>query len=459
MRPSKKGLAFWSFISVISLYLLFSGLTLPFHKTEKPEKPYISPTDPITPDMMKKDFEFVVQKLRDVHPMTIGGFTETQERIISDVRKEIGQQMTKEKFFFLMNDLFHSFHDAHTTQWLVFSSGIDLPLVWLQDGLYIKHDTDLLKQGDKILNIGGQSVSQLFEKLTRIVWTENDHLIGLEGAWMLTARPYLQHMGLVESERVKVTFSRTGREYTIELPFIHLDRPKKENRPFFTWTIDRESNLAVLTLDSCRYDMEYFSKLYQFFCDVHTQKIGNIALDLRLNDGGDSRVIDLFLTYLDVSRIRTYGSLVRYSPESKALLKERDSGVEEFPRSEKENKKIGKKELIFGGKLFVLTSPNTFSSANMFAATLQDNHIGIIVGEPTGNQPSCFGHPLNFESPCTGIDFKISHKKFFRPDPDKDHLDAVYPDVEVYRKIEDITCNKDTQMERIRALIRHGGQA
>jgi hypothetical protein len=54
----------------------------------------------------------------------------------------------------------------------------------------------------------------------------------------------------------------------------------------------------------------------------------------------------------------------------------------------------------------------------------------------------------------TGIYFIISHKQFFRPDSTYDKVDAVYPDVEVYRKIYDIINNKDTQMEKIIQLIK-----
>jgi hypothetical protein len=441
--------------AVISAVILICGFsTCLSGLSEVQDKPYIAPTDTVSSDMMKEDFEYIVQKLRNVHPQTIDGFSEIQEKIISDIREKIQKPLTKEAFFFLLNELFHSFHDAHTTLWLVFSQGIDLPLIWLQDGLYVVRDTDLLKQGDLIQSIGGQTVPQLFDNLHQILWTENSHLVRLEGPWMLSARPYLQHLGLIEPAGVYVTYQRAGRNHTVRLPVIKLERPKNENLPFIFHTIDKQHNLAVLTLNSCRFNTEYFLKLRGFFQDVHGQQIDNIALDLRRNDGGDSRVIDLFLSYLDIDRIKTYGSWVRYSQEARSLTNVQKSGVEEFPRSEKDNRKIKDKELIFSGRLYVLTSPNTFSSANMFAATLQDNRICIVVGEPTGNQPSCFGHPLPFEMPRTGIYFKISHKQFFRPDSALDQLDAVYPDIKVYRKIDDVINNKDAQMEKILELIK-----
>ena len=440
-------------VVVSSIFLMIGSPSSNFGCSPVQENNSIAPTDILSSEMMQKDFEYVVNKLKNVHPATVEGFTETQKKIISDILKKIQRPLTKEKFFFTVNELFHSFHDAHTTQWLSFSQGIDLPLVWLQDGLYIAKNTDILRQGDWIQTIGGQQVPQLRDKLNQILWTENDHLVRLEGPWMLSARPYLEHLGLIENDGVAVTFQRAGKNHTIRIPIIRLQRPQNEDLPFFQYAIDQDHDLAVLTLNSCQYHSEYRKKLQQFFNEIHTHKIKNIVLDLRRNSGGDSRVIDKFLPYLNVDRIKTYGSRVRYSQEAREKTRVFKVGLETFPRAERRNEKINQENLLFSGRLFVLTSPKTFSSGNMFAATIQDNRIGTIVGEPTGNKPSCYGHPLPFQMPRTAISFKISHKQFFRPDSTRDLEDAVYPDVEVYRKIDDIIHHRDAQMENILKMI------
>jgi C-terminal processing protease CtpA/Prc len=112
--------------------------------------------------------------------------------------------------------------------------------------------------------------------------------------------------------------------------------------------------------------------------------------------------------------------------------------------------------MVFNGDLYLLVGPNTFSSANMFAAVIQDNRIGAIIGEPTGNQPTCYGEPLSFTMPVTGIRFRISHKQFFRPDVRRDDEDCIYPDFEVYREIEDVISGRDAQMEMLIGIIKAG---
>jgi hypothetical protein len=436
----------------VALFLL-GWLTAFTHGcSERPQVILLAPTDQVSPEMMEEDFEYVVDKLANVHPVTVGGFPEAQMKIIANIREKIREPLTTEEFYFLVNELFHSFHDAHTTMWLVFSRGIDLPLIRLRDGLYVDRDTDTLQRGDLILSLGGQTVPGLFDRLNQILGTENGHLVRLEGAWMLTARPYLHHLGLMDNDGVEVTCLRDGQEHRLRLPIIELERPSREEGPFMSYSIDQRHHLALMTLNTSRYDAEYRRNLRRFFGELHEQQIGNIILDLRENGGGDSRVIDEFVRYLCVDRIKGYGSNVRYSQDSRLQTKVRKYGVEEFPRSEHINRKVGQ-ELLFSGRLFVLTSPHTFSSANMFAATIQDNRLGTIVGEPTGNQPSCYGHPLSFQMPRTGIYFRISHKQFFRPDPTLDRIDAVYPDLDVYRRITDILEGRDAQLERIIELI------
>jgi C-terminal processing protease CtpA/Prc len=270
---------------------------------------------------------------------------------------------------------------------------------------------------------------------------------------MLSALPYLKEMGLVERDSVEVVYSRAGLSGAVRLPIVELERPPRDDRPFMSFAIDTTSDLAVLTLNSCRFDEEYRGKLREFFAEVSARGIGSVCLDVRRNPGGDSRVIDEFLRYIDIDTLKTYGSTVRYSRDARKQTKMLKFGVEEYPRTARKNEMIVGKDLLFSGSLYVLTSPNTFSSANMFAATIQDNRIGTIVGEPTGNQPSCCGHPLSFQMPRTGIYFKVSHKLFFRPDSTLDGIDAVYPDVEAYRTIDDIIAGRDAQMDTVRELI------
>jgi C-terminal processing protease CtpA/Prc len=110
---------------------------------------------------------------------------------------------------------------------------------------------------------------------------------------------------------------------------------------------------------------------------------------------------------------------------------------------------------VFKDELYILTSAKTFSSGNWFAVIIKDNHLGTVIGEPTGNQPSSYGDILSFQMPNTGFRFTVSYKKWIRPDTRNDPKDALYPDVTVYTTIEDIIRNRDPQMEKLKEMIKN----
>ena len=88
-----------------------------------------------------------------------------------------------------------------------------------------------------------------------------------------------------------------------------------------------------------------------------------------------------------------------------------------------------------------------------FCVIVHDNDLGTIVGEPTGNMPSCYGDILSFQMPTTGFAFSVSFKKFLRPEPENDPEDALYPDIEVYTTIDDVLQGRDPQIEEVRERI------
>ena len=86
----------------------------------------------------------------------------------------------------------------------------------------------------------------------------------------------------------------------------------------------------------------------------------------------------------------------------------------------------------FEGRLFLLTGPNTFSSAVLGAAIVKDNRLGTIIGEETGGLRECFGDQRSFLLPNSGLRFGVSYKRFYAPVPRAgDDRSGVVPDVQV----------------------------
>jgi C-terminal processing protease CtpA/Prc len=85
-------------------------------------------------------------------------------------------------------------------------------------------------------------------------------------------------------------------------------------------------------------------------------------------------------------------------------------------------------DYAYDDNVYVLTSPKTFSSATMFSVYLQDNDLGKVIGEPSGNRPSAYGDVLSFQLPNSKLIFNTTYKYFIRPDATKDGEDAQKPD-------------------------------
>lgn len=71
---------------------------------------------------------------------------------------------------------------------------------------------------------------------------------------------------------------------------------------------------------------------------------------------------------------------------------------------------------MFDGRVFVLTSHYTFSSASAFASMIKANGLGKIIGEPTGGYASCYGDVFSFSLSHTYLRCEVSHKFFIGPD-------------------------------------------
>lgn len=110
----------------------------------------------------------------------------------------------------------------------------------------------------------------------------------------------------------------------------------------------------------------------------------------------------------------------------------------------------------FTGTLFVITSNQTYSAAADFATIVQDNDMGIIIGEPTGGKPNSYGSSIVLQLPESKAKAAISYKWFERPDKGASTYDAdsLAPDIYVPTTYEDLEQGRDPQLEMIKKLIR-----
>jgi hypothetical protein len=413
----------------------------------------------LAPEKMREDLDYTVRILRHVHPATYRGFSDEQQATIAAAYRRIQEPLTVDAFYFTVNSVICSLRDAHTHLWPRGGGPhrrLAVPIIWLQGGFYVSQDREPFQRGDRIVALGGRSIDAIYQQMRVLNPAENEHRRKWVMAGLVQREEFLDYLGVVAQDAVEIGIERAGQSLTLSAP-LRLPVPAQGGpspRPWVSYQIDPNLSLGIFCLDACYYNDQYKETVKAFFIEVSEKNIRNIAIDVRRNGGGNSSVITELFRYLKIDRYTSYGGDVRYSKEIAPIAHyQRTSGYERGKPRRRRNDKVKDAKLLFTGKLFVLTSPQTFSSGNWFAVIVKDNGLGTILGEPTGNAPSSYGDSPSFQLPNTGFTFSISHKKWVRPNPRNDPEDALYPDIPVYTTIEDVLRGGDPQMEKLKAIL------
>lgn len=284
----------------------------------------------------------------------------------------------------------------------------------------------------EVENINGVFIGDILENASQMLSYENmydmehrilSNLQSFSGITLLTG---------VYTQDYTVTYLEEGVSKTIAVEPYPENTEKTEQSDFINYTIDKDNNLAILTLDQCNYNKHYKKVLKEFFTQVKENSITNIAVDLRKNGGGSSLVANEFVKYLNVNKVEDYTSYFRFK-----II----SAKSPF-HTMKGNKKKG---LIYDGAVYVLTSASTYSSGMNFSVVLQDNELAKIIGEPCGNRPSQYGETVTFQLPNSKLYFVCSTCYFERPN--KSIADASY-------QVPDYQTDADLADEKLYEVIR-----
>ncbi|MFO0985050.1 MAG: S41 family peptidase [Planctomycetota bacterium] len=247
---------------------------------------------------------------------------------------------------------------------------------------------------------------------------------------MLPDLGLLRVLDVAAAAPVPVHLERAGKEMTVPVA-LFTGPAQQPEPPWVRFALDQPHGLALFTLDRCTVDATYRKTLADFFAAVHEQGIARIAVDLRANGGGNSQVVDEFLGYLDVDQYTSFGGKVRGSAAAAEQRGGAAAGIVEHAPGPRGNQR--RTSTPFRGELLVAVGKHTFSSGNWFAVVVQDNKLGKVVGEPTGNSPSSFGDTLSFTLPHSALSYTLSYKQWVRPDPSRDPAPCLLPDVTVVK--------------------------
>ncbi|MBR6295139.1 MAG: hypothetical protein IKR40_01525 [Treponema sp.] len=409
--------------------------------------------DSLTASQAMNDLDFVMHRVKKIHPAAYKKLPKTLSREWEKVRDELeGKKERKEEISKIelaqkIEGILSLLNDAHTN--------VSFSFV---DSRYLKHVYAHTQAKDTLISVNGKTKREIFEENRNLFSTENDeyaisrignYVTSIEGLSYLNLVPEsLPITELFDEETAKEMSAESAPAYTYT--FEHVDgsqetyayplsdfvsydeymafnsgdnseeeSDKAEAQPssFVHYEINADDSIGIFTLDSCIFNDVYKSTLKSFFDDVKEKKIRNLIVDLRNNAGGNSLVANEFLRYTNTYQYRECACDHRMGPFTK-----------HFPSYTVKNERY--EGYNFDGKIYVLTSVHTFSSAMMFAMYIKDNNLGLVVGEASGNNPSSYGDVVQFRLPESRLYMQVSWKKWYRIDESKDGQ-LIEPDLPV----------------------------
>jgi hypothetical protein len=448
-----------------------------------------------SPKGLHKDLDFLLRKFEEIHP---NYYKETPKDTVlkryAELKNKIRKPMTRLDFInFISPVVFNVIKDGHNFIFppeeefnnYIKNGGklFPVPVRIYRNKLYCNSNIFSIPYNSEILSINGLPSSRIIETIFNSYNPENTAFeenffsdIFSKQLWYNFGgfqeyiieyftkedlKKTLNHPGLIQNEIDSLRIKKTAKNYTFE------ERP--------------EINAGLIHYNVCDDLMNFRPFCDSVFTILKTQKYENLIIDIRSNLGGSTTLNDVLLEYITDKPVRQFESIsTKISPEKKSdyiriykkyrnwfkwyhylyypiyirinedRKKHLTANNGSFVIDEISAKAPRYNTLLFSGKIFLLTSAKTYSSASALAAAFKCYNLGTIVGQETGEPTVITADWLAIELPETKIKFAISFSKFvFACGKNDGH--GVIPDYEVDNS--NSSEYSDREMDFVKKLI------
>jgi hypothetical protein len=407
------------------------------------------------------------------------------EKKWQQVRNELKDSMSRSAFMKVLAPLLAQYNDGHTFVETDFESPeltafkanggrfLSYEVTIQENEVWVKKDHDTLAQvkpGSRILSINSKPINEIIKELYSAM--SGDYKANrLASVSRLFGFLLWNQYGWSAPYSIQLK-EPDGTVRSIRSAAVSVDDYLKNLFPSPLWTMDifPEENLAVIECRSYSGNIERIrEKLDSFFTIIKQRNIQHVALDLRRNGGGNSMIGTLFLSYLTQKPLLSVNSKsfreskrLHALPADFWLKKQFDNALKTWKRDgeflttffESDNPlQLTKPELFFNGDFYLLTSARTYSSAHMTAMQVKCSKLGVIIGQPTGEQIDLTGEILNSKLPHTNIYVYIPTAMFTASCRWNEKM-GVQPDNVVAFDPKDLTNAVDTEVAYLKQLIK-----
>ncbi len=474
----------------------------------------ISTLEEIAPDGLLEDFELIKTMVLEVHPGTYR--YNTEEEIIAaldELKNKFSSPLTHQEAYLAISKLTAQIKCDHTkagfnNQKKTINSIIHyqcdkVPFTfrWVDDEMVVLNnasESELLERGTKILSINQVPVTEIRDRMLDYIGadgaTDNNRIYKTQvngydfrynafDIFYPLLYPLTSQEIALEIQRpdkntlesiVMSTMTREERSKVLTERYSEFPASRDD-----MWNFEVHSDsIAVLTLNSFglmgwkAMTIDYKAFLADAFQQIDELRIQHLIIDIRENNGGNDEMADELFSYLAEdsynfnregrtryvkfpetlkSYIQTWGDNPWYF-KLKPKGKKTDDGYYIFKENLTQSARNSDKK-IYQGKSYLLTSSANTSLAFYTAYRFKYQQLGTIVGQETGGNLNDIngGQILFLRLPNSGIeiDFPVMGGFSTQKQPNS----GVRPDIEVEYTVQDITEERDLEMEEVLKIL------
>lgn len=316
--------------------------------------------------------------------------------------------------------------DAHTALMPVVSRYLPFDFYWFEEGLYITATWPELQNwwGAKVVAIENTPIADVIADLTSILSHENQSFVKAQLPSYLAAVDLLYGLEICDHlDEVRLTLLQAEGKPT-ELKVATMKQSGRadamfklgggasvplfcRHRDLSFWFSRIESDIIYAQYNACKEpaDGPIATAFKALLDDISHNQPKKIIIDLRFNLGGDSTLLDPLIEEL----------------------------------------------ISHPASLYVIIGRNTFSSALLNAYALKNKAGAIVVGEPSGGKPNCYGEVQYLTLPNSKLRIRYS-TQYYRLVEDDGQL-SLLPDLPCPVTFADHQAGRDPCLEVIQQLV------
>ncbi|MEM6995377.1 MAG: S41 family peptidase [Myxococcota bacterium] len=402
------------------------------------------------------------RRVLDVHPNPfLRTDASTFDRALRNVVARLPGTLTVDEFFVEVAGLAALLQDSHTSVAAPHDGAAkaQLPLVVEAETLCFSAAVATVPAGACVEEIAGLTSSEMLFRCRRLVSAETragrDRLVPGRVAFVAAAHGHTASIPLVvrlpSGEQQRVVISPTAIEPT---PQAALDVERIADRILMV------RQRTMLVADPADFERAFAG----IFGALAERDVRGLVIDFRDNDGGDTRVGGLLLSYLTERRHRLIARKEwKVSRLMQRFVRDESTGFDGYLRAplgavlrtEVPLARPQSQANRFTGPVVFLIGPGTLSAAMMTVDAVREYRLALVVGEPTSSPPNYFGETYRYSLPHSGLQATISTAAFVRASGDESDTTTVLPDVRVDDRLEDRLAGRDLAVQSAVRMIDH----